>query len=81
MKLPLFEAYARMVPRLSAQNSLRAATETALGSGAMKKEHAAEIQRGWARAAEPRRRARKATDKDLASLPIKVTRVPVKTGE
>lgn len=76
--LPLLTCFITMLPRLQALESLRRSAEAALGSGAMKKENARSLSREWRKAAQPNKRARKATPKDLKSLPIKVTRVPLK---
>lgn len=47
----LLEAYAVMLPRLQAQESLRRVTEHALGSGSLKQSAADEIMREWKREA------------------------------
>lgn len=75
MKLPLFTAFTVMLPRLMARESLRRVSETGVGTGSLKPGRSKDIVREWGREAEAKRRARKATESDLAALPIRVRHV------
>lgn len=48
----LFHAYAAMLPRLQAEESLRRVTEYAIGSGAADKHERQRVMRAWERHAE-----------------------------
>jgi hypothetical protein len=52
MPTPILNAYAAQLPRLSAEESLLAATRVAVGSGSLKKGEGQRIQHQWSKAAE-----------------------------
>lgn len=53
MPMGMLEAYSRMLPRIEAQESLRAIDNTAAGMGTMKKEDQRAYRRALARIAQP----------------------------
>lgn len=53
MPTPILSAYSRMLPVLTAEESLLATTRVAVGSGTLKKGTASSIQRAWQRTARP----------------------------
>lgn len=66
-----------MLPRLQAGESVKASSEVSVGTG-VRFERPTHVLNGWERQANPNRRARRATEQDLASLPIEIERVPVR---
>lgn len=65
-----------MLPRLQARESLRRAAEASVPH--IKPESARSVLRTWRRDAEADEPVRKATEADLADLPIRVEHVPAK---
>jgi len=57
MPTPILNAYAEQLPRLSAEESLMAATRTAVGTGSLKKGEGRRITAGWTRGTDQPRLA------------------------
>jgi hypothetical protein len=81
MPTPILNAYASMLPRLRAQESMTAATAVMVGSGVMKKGRAESIMRRWQRQSQPAgapvMKARSAAlyDAQMRGVGVKVVRV------
>lgn len=67
----------RMIPRLEAEESLQAATRTAVGSGTLTKHDSSRIQRQWADISRTAAaRVRRPSPGQLADMGIAVEEVP-----
>ncbi len=64
-----------MLPRLSAEESMRAANQIAYGTGNLEKDTARRMADRWTQQANPQQRAAKATPQQLGSMGIKVRSV------
>lgn len=76
MRPALLRAYATMMPRLQAEEELRAISALAVGTGAARAEDRRAHMRALTRTAEGSAR-RRATMADLDALPIAIQEVPV----
>lgn len=83
--MPLLNAYADQVARISAEESLQAAERVAVGSGSLKRGTARQLLSAWQRAAEQRRvvirpKSREMYDAQMRMSGIGVKRVPKADG-
>jgi hypothetical protein len=81
MPIPLLNAYADHMPRLSAEESLLAAERVAVGSGSLRKGVGRRIADGWRRRAQTQRMILRPTSRaqweaQAAGVGVGVKRVP-----
>jgi hypothetical protein len=77
--LPVVASFAAMLPRLEAEDSMRRATEIAVGTGSLKRDALSKVRRDWQRAAAGRApvRVRTAGDFEHATEQLGVALVKV----
>lgn len=81
MSAPLLDVHAEELPRIAAEESLRRASEIALGTGSLRKEDAERLHRSLTRQAAGRVRRSASMDERLmaaAALGIEVVREPAR---